>query len=258
MIMNKPNIDRTATDRKSTNRPKMASRTRSIAFVGLSIALIAVSAWITIPLGPIPFTLQMLSISFLIYALRPTEAIAAIYGYVVLGAIGVPVFSGMRGGIGVIMGPTGGFIAGYLIGVPLAVGLLYVIRRLSEKRAANAQAVSADSPATAENAVFSSDGAGAVTAGKLGSSHEGSYRVHKTSFIGMIRNCGWGIVAGLIFVAVSYAIGTIQYTFVAHVGVEVALAACVIPFVVPDIIKVILGVACAQAVVSALGLRDKE
>ena len=106
MIMNKPNIDRTTTDRKSTNRPKTASRTRSIAFVGLSIALIAVSAWITIPLGPIPFTLQMLSISFLIYALRPTEAIAAIYGYVVLGAIGVPLFSGMRCGIWVIIGPT--------------------------------------------------------------------------------------------------------------------------------------------------------
>lgn len=245
-------------NKKNINRSKASSRTRSIAFVGLSIALIAVSAWITVPLGPIPFTLQMLSITFVICALRPTEAIAAIYGYVILGAIGVPVFSGMRGGIGVIMGPTGGFIDGYLIGVPLAVGLLYLVRRMREKRIAAAEAAPADELATAENAMLSSDGASAATAGMFGGSHEGSYRAHKTTFAGMVRNCGWGIAAGLIFVIVSYAIGTIQYTFVAHVGVEVALAACVIPFVVPDVIKVVLGVACAQAVVSALGLRKKD
>ena len=104
------------------------SRSRAIAFTALSIAVIAVSAWVTIPIGPIPFTLQMFAITFAIIVLAPQQAIAAITGYLVLGAIGVPVFSGMRGGIGVLMGPTGGFLWGYLIGVSLAVGLLAVLR----------------------------------------------------------------------------------------------------------------------------------
>ena len=106
-----------------------ASRSRAIAFTALSIAIIAVSAWITIPLGPIPFTMQMFAVTFAIIVLEPRQAIAAIAGYLALGAIGVPVFSGMRGGIGVLMGYTGGFLWGYLIGVSLAVGLLALLRK---------------------------------------------------------------------------------------------------------------------------------
>lgn len=88
----------------------------------------AVSAWVTIPLGPIPFTLQMFAVTFAILVLTPKQAIAAIAGYLALGAIGVPVFSGMRGGIGVLMGPTGGFLWGYLIGVSAAAFLLALFR----------------------------------------------------------------------------------------------------------------------------------
>ena len=105
-----------------------SSRSRSIAFTALAIAVIAVSAWVTVPIGPIPFTLQMFAVTFAIIVLAPKQAIGAIAGYLALGAIGVPVFSGMRGGIGVLMGPTGGFLWGYLIGVSLAVGLLALLR----------------------------------------------------------------------------------------------------------------------------------
>jgi biotin transport system substrate-specific component len=104
------------------------SRSRSIAFTALSIAIMAVSAWITVPIGPVPFTLQMFAVTFAILVLAPKQAIGAVAGYLVLGAIGVPVFSGMRGGIGVLMGPTGGFLWGYLIGVSVAVGLLWLFR----------------------------------------------------------------------------------------------------------------------------------
>lgn len=119
---------------KATNQPikaltETSSRTRTIAFTALSIAIIAVSAWITVPIGPIPFTLQMFAVTLAIIVLAPRQAIAAIAGYLVLGAIGVPVFSGMRGGIGVLMGPTGGFLWGYLIGVSVAVGLLALFRK---------------------------------------------------------------------------------------------------------------------------------
>lgn len=105
------------------------SRSRSIAFTALSIAIITVSAWITVPIGPVPFTLQMFAVTFAILVLAPKQAIGAIAGYLALGAIGVPVFSGMRGGIGVLMGPTGGFLWGYLIGVSLAVAVLALFRR---------------------------------------------------------------------------------------------------------------------------------
>ena len=105
-----------------------SARTRSVAFVGLAIAIIAVSAWVTVPLGPIPFTLQMFAVTFAIVVLSPKEAIAAITGYLLLGAVGVPVFSGMRGGIGVLAGPTGGFLWGYLFGVAAAALFLYVVR----------------------------------------------------------------------------------------------------------------------------------
>ncbi len=105
------------------------SRSRSIAFTALSIAIIAVSAWITVPIGPVPFTLQIFAVTFAILVLAPKQAISAIAGYLTLGAIGIPVFSGMRGGIGVLMGPTGGFLWGYLIGVSLAVAVLALFRR---------------------------------------------------------------------------------------------------------------------------------
>ena len=55
-----------------------SARTRSVAFVGLTIAIMAVSAWVTVPLGPVPFTLQMFAITFAIVVLRPKEAIAAL------------------------------------------------------------------------------------------------------------------------------------------------------------------------------------
>ena len=105
------------------------SRSRSVAFTALSIAIITVSAWITVPIGPVPFTLQMFAVTFAILVLAPRQAIGAIAGYLALGAIGVPVFSGMRGGVGVLMGPTGGFLWGYLIGVSLAVAVLTLFRR---------------------------------------------------------------------------------------------------------------------------------
>ena len=105
-----------------------ASRTRSIVFVALCIAIMAVSAWVTIPIGPVPITLQMFAITFSILVLTPKQCMAAIAGYVVLGAIGVPVFSGMRGGFGVLAGPTGGFIWGFIVGAAVACAVLALFR----------------------------------------------------------------------------------------------------------------------------------
>ena len=90
----------------------MRGRTRSIAFVGLPIALMGVSAWVAIPFGPVLLTLQMFALMFALLALTPRECLAAIAGYLALGAVGLPMFSGMRGGIGMLLGPTGGYLWG--------------------------------------------------------------------------------------------------------------------------------------------------
>ena len=114
---------------KASSITSTGSRTRSLVFVALSVAIIAVSAWITIPLGPVPFTLQMFAIAFAIFVLTPRQCMATIVAYLALGAIGIPVFSGMRGGFGMFAGPTGGFLWGYLIAVPLASMLLTLLRK---------------------------------------------------------------------------------------------------------------------------------
>jgi len=101
-----------------------AGRTRSLAFCGLSVALMAVSAWITVPLGPVPFTLQTFVMVFVLLAFEPKEVFASVLIYLLIGAVGLPVFSSMRGGLSVLVGPTGGFLWGFLLGA--LVGTLFL------------------------------------------------------------------------------------------------------------------------------------
>ncbi|MDO4443089.1 MAG: biotin transporter BioY [Slackia sp.] len=108
-------------------------RTEAVAFCGLAIALLAVSAWVTVPLGPVPFTLQTMVLVFVVALFPPREALVSIFGYLALGAIGVPVFSGMKGGLASIVGPTGGFLVGFGIGALLAVLLLKAWREPAAK-----------------------------------------------------------------------------------------------------------------------------
>lgn len=119
-------------EERTARRKKAATtrgRTRSIAFVGLTIALMGVSAWVAIPFGPVLLTLQMFALMFALLALTPRECLAAIAGYLALGAIGLPMFSGMRGGIGMLLGPTGGYLWGYLLGAAAALAMRAALGR---------------------------------------------------------------------------------------------------------------------------------
>ena len=199
-----------------------SARTRSVAFVGLTIAIIAVSAWVTVPLGPIPFTLQMFAVTFAIVVLSPKEAIAAIAGYLLLGAVGVPVFSGMRGGIGVLAGPTGGFLWGYLFGVAAATLFLYVVRT--------------------KLGVAGGKGAPKLTRTEVAALSPGRRAVL------FMRNFGVDIVAGIIFTAIAYACGCIQYMAVGQVDLATAFLTACAPFIVVDLCKIVAAVVCADAV----------
>lgn len=101
-------------------------RAESVAFCGLAIALLAVSAWVTVPLGPVPFTLQTMMLAFVVLLFPAREAFISVAGYVLIGAIGVPVFSGMRGGLSSILGTSGGFLTGFVLGTAAALLVLHV------------------------------------------------------------------------------------------------------------------------------------
>ena len=93
--------------------------TRDMAQIGMMTALMAVCAWVTVPFT-IPFTLQTFGVFITLRLLGGRRGTAAIGLYILLGIAGVPVFSGFGAGIGVLAGPPGGYIVGFLL-----TGLLY-------------------------------------------------------------------------------------------------------------------------------------
>lgn len=115
-------------------------RAETVAFCGLAIALLTVSAWVTVPLGPVPFTLQTMVLVLVVTLFPARQALISVFGYLALGAIGVPVFSGMKGGLAAIVGPTGGFLAGFGLGALLAVALFKLWREPQGKAARMARA----------------------------------------------------------------------------------------------------------------------
>lgn len=85
----------------------------------LFAALTAVCAWISVPVFDIAFTLQTLGIFLSLGLLGGKRGSWAIFLYLLLGAVGMPVFSGFRGGIGVLAGVTGGFLWGFALAGPV-------------------------------------------------------------------------------------------------------------------------------------------
>ncbi|EUJ47236.1 biotin transporter BioY [Paenilisteria rocourtiae] len=80
----------------------------------LFAVIIAILAQVTIPIGPIPLTGQTFAVGLAATILGARNATIAVAVYVFLGAIGIPVFAGMTAGLGIIFGPTGGFLIGFL------------------------------------------------------------------------------------------------------------------------------------------------
>ena len=87
---------------------------RMTAYASLTAALIAVGAFLAVPVGPVPIVLQNLFVFMAGLLLGARWGTAAVAIYLLAGACGLPVFSGGRGGIGHIVGPTGGYLVGFL------------------------------------------------------------------------------------------------------------------------------------------------
>jgi len=97
--------------------------TQKMTLSALICALLCVLAQIVIPLPPVPISLALLAVFIAGAQLGPSWGTAAVCCYILLGAAGVPVFAGFGGGLSVLLGPTGGFLWGY-IGCAWLVGKL--------------------------------------------------------------------------------------------------------------------------------------
>lgn len=166
------------------NRKKLS--TKELAFIGVSAAIITICSWISIPLT-VPFTLQTMGICIVAGLFGAKIGVFSTLVYILLGAIGVPVFSGFKAGAGVLLGSTGGYIIGFIF-TALIVGLV------SDK-----------------------------VKGKL-----------------------FPLIASMILgVLVCYAFGTIWFSVVyaksnSPAGLWTILGWCVTPFIIPDLVKIIL------------------
>lgn len=92
----------------------MATKTRSLCIVGMCTALLCIGAWIAVPASP-PFTLQTFVLFCVFWLFPGKKTTAAVLLYLLLGAVGLPVFAGFQGGAGVLFGPTGGYLWGFLL-----------------------------------------------------------------------------------------------------------------------------------------------
>ena len=105
----------------------MTERARSLTLAALIAALMASTAWISFPtLGGIPLSPQTLFVVLAAYLLKPRWAGASMALYVLLGACGLPVFAGGRGGAAILVGPTGGYLAGFIVAAVLGALIFHV------------------------------------------------------------------------------------------------------------------------------------
>jgi biotin transport system substrate-specific component len=96
---------------KTVNKQKM--KTLDMAYIALMVVLMAVCSWISVP-AEVPFTLQTFGVFCAVGLLGGKRGSIAVLVYIIMGAVGLPVFSGFTGGLGHLLGATGGYIVGFL------------------------------------------------------------------------------------------------------------------------------------------------
>jgi biotin transport system substrate-specific component len=171
-----------------------------LAYVAVCAALMAVCSWISIP-ATVPFTLQTFAVFCSLGLLGGRRGTVAILVYLLLGALGVPVFAGFSGGIGILFGTTGGYLLGFIL-----MGLVYWLgERLS------------------------------------------------------MDNRNIRIISMILGLLLCYAFGTAWFMFVyarqtGAIALGTALAWCVVPFILPDLVKMALALLLSGRLRKALHL----
>ena len=192
-------------ERKKCNFKSKASKNRffiyDLVLISISAALITVCSWISIPLGPVPFTLQTMGILAVMLTCGGRRGTLSIVIYLAMGICGVPVFAGFKGGVSALIGPTGGFLVGFVI----AALVYWLFERLLFKRLMTS---------TVKTWIF-------------------------------------GVLNSLVFEVVMYIVGVIWFMTVyaaqtGPVGLSTVMGWCVIPFIVPDIVKMTFAVVIGE------------
>lgn len=166
---------------------------RSMTYISVTTALIAICAWLTIP-AAVPFTMQTFGVFFALLFLGGKRGTASIALYLILGGLGLPVFSGFSGGLGHLLGATGGYMLGFLL-----TGGIYIVTE----------------------------------------------RIFKKS----LKNSVLSLIAGLF---ICYAFGTLWFSiYKGSMGFWAAFSVCVIPFIIPDFIKLALAVLLSKKIKKA-------
>ena len=170
-------------------REALRFKIKDIAYIGVFAALQCIISGFAIPIGPISITLATLGI-YLFSALFPIRiSVSVVIVYILLGIIGLPVFSNFNSGIAVLTGVTGGYIIGFFFSALLYWAMTKVLGE-------------------------------------------------KTPVM---------VVAMVLGLLVCYAFGTVWFMTVyarnsGAIGLGTALGWCVIPFIIPDLVKIALAV----------------
>ena len=92
---------------------------QKMAIIALMTAVLCILAPISIPIfiSPVPVSLGVLAVYLTAYVLSPLDATISVIIFILLGTFGLPVFSGYSGGLSKLVGPTGGYIIGFLFTV---------------------------------------------------------------------------------------------------------------------------------------------
>jgi biotin transport system substrate-specific component len=114
---------------------RLTLKASTITRAALMAAVTAAAAQITIPVTPVPFTLQVLAVILSGLLLGPRIGALAQAIYVLVGAVGLPVFSGFTGGLGHVFGPTGGYLISYPIAAAVAGLAARSVERSPRRRA---------------------------------------------------------------------------------------------------------------------------
>jgi biotin transport system substrate-specific component len=104
-----------------------SSPLRSMVYSSMFGALTAIGAFIVIPLQPVPFTLQTFFTAMAGTLLGGYAGAVSQVVYILLGCVGLPVFAGGKAGLGVLFGPTGGYLTGFVVGA-------YIMGKILEAR----------------------------------------------------------------------------------------------------------------------------
>ena len=207
----------------------------------LFAALTAVCSQIMIPLPftPVPINLALLAVFTCGGVLGAKRGALAILVYILLGAVGVPVFVGLGAGLGILAGPTGGYIVGYIPAV-IVFGLL--CRGKAPHRNAGAEGVSSNDGRVGGSAAAEQASTAAEQAGATG--YTGDFAPNRKR---AIANVGLTIIRGIPAAFACYALGTFWFMHLMGTGFAASLLMCVVPFIPGDILKIVAAAAITEA-----------